>query len=376
MARPTTAKHLCALHFSVDAVAAVAFFLPAAAVRKLQPGAVAALSYAYELLTSGASSPEWTDAAVAVNLIHTSSTIGTRGGLAFVNIDATVRSGEPRGALAAEPVDAIHANAPIVTRVRVAVVYVLLACGAFPALLADAGEGVPASHAGPSVQARAGGARVVLGHVASVSGPAWWTRTAESVPMVVAGASIVAGCSVTLTLTRMTGLALPAVGALAVEVVHQVHAAAAIFTRVVSTLIHVEVAQSPLPAVRTHTLERVDAVDARAAILTRVTHAVIDILMTVDAAEALVADTAEVPGGVAHAAPARPAHVGRNVPHQGGVVGCHGNGTAVDHLTGGSLAVVLHSGAGLALVAFGTGAVEVLSHTVARGGVLTGAGIT
>ena len=45
-------------------------------------------------------------------------------------------------------------------------------------------------------------------------------------------------------------------------------------------------------------------------------------------------------------------------------------------LTGGGLAVVLHSGAGLALVAFGTGTVEVLSHTVARGFVLTGAGVT
>lgn len=151
MAWTTTTKHLCAVHFSVDAVAAVAFFLPAAAMRKLQPGIVAALSYAYELLTSGASSPKWTDAAVAVDLIHTGSTVGARRGLAFVNVDSTIRPSKPWGALTAEPVNAIHTYAPIVTWVRVAVVYILLACGAFPALLADAGEGVPASHAGPSV---------------------------------------------------------------------------------------------------------------------------------------------------------------------------------------------------------------------------------
>lgn len=35
--------------------------------------------------------------------------------------------------------------------------------GAFPALLADAGEGVSASHAGSTVRTRAGGTRAVLG---------------------------------------------------------------------------------------------------------------------------------------------------------------------------------------------------------------------
>lgn len=147
----TTTEHLCAVHFSVDAVAAVAFFLPAAAVRKLQPGVVAGLSYAYELLTPGASSPKWTDAAVAIDLVHTSRTVGARGGLAFINVNSTIRSGKPRGALAAEPVDAVHAYAAVVARVRIAVVHVLFTCGAFPAFFADAGEGVPASHAGPSV---------------------------------------------------------------------------------------------------------------------------------------------------------------------------------------------------------------------------------
>lgn len=151
MAWTTTTKHLCAVHFSVDAVAAVAFFLPAAAVRKLQSSVVAGLSYAYELLTSGPSSPKWTDAAVAIDLIHTSSTIGARGGLAFINVDSTIRPCKPRGTLAAKPVYTVHTYATIVTWVRIAVIYILFTCGAFPALLADAGEGVPTSHAGPSV---------------------------------------------------------------------------------------------------------------------------------------------------------------------------------------------------------------------------------
>lgn len=127
--------------------------------------------------------------------------------------------------------------------------------------------------------------------------------------MVIAGASVVARSCVALTLAGMTGLALPAVGTLAVEVVHQVHAAAAIFTGVVSALIHVEVAQTSLPTVRTDALEGVDAVDARAAILARVSHTVIDVLMTVDPTEALVTDAGEVSGGMADAAPTRSAHV-------------------------------------------------------------------
>lgn len=64
------------------------------------------------------------------------------------------------------------------------------------------------------------------------------------------------------------------------------------------------------------------------------------------------------------------------MPHHGRVVGRHSNGAAVNHLTWGGLAVLLQSGACLALVAFGTGTVEVLSHTVAHGCILTRVGIT
>lgn len=52
--------------------------------------------------------------------------------------------------------------------------------------------------------------------------------------------------------------------------------------------------------------------------------------MAVDAAEPRVAGAAEVPGGLAEAAPPRAAHVGRDVPHAGRVVGRHGDRAAVN----------------------------------------------
>lgn len=64
------------------------------------------------------------------------------------------------------------------------------------------------------------------------------------------------------------------------------------------------------------------------------------------------------------------------MPYSGGVIGCHSNGATVNHLTRGSLAVLLKLFTGLPLIAFGTSTVEVLTHAVARGLVLTGVGIT
>lgn len=62
--------------------------------------------------------------------------------------------------------------------------------------------------------------------------------------------------------------------------------------------------------------------------------------------------------------------------HHGRVIGCYGNCAAVNHLTGGGLTVFLEPFAGFPLVAFRTGAVEVLAHAVARGRVLTGVWMT
>lgn len=39
----------------------------------------------------------------------------------------------------------------------------MVTCGAFPALFADAGEGVPTSHTGPTIGTRTGGAGIVFG---------------------------------------------------------------------------------------------------------------------------------------------------------------------------------------------------------------------
>lgn len=259
---------------------------------------------------------------------------------------------------------------------RVAVVCILATGGAFPPFFADAGEGVSSSHTGSTVGTRTGGACVVLGCITRVSPPAWRAGTAEGIPMVVAGAPITAGGCVTLALTGMAGLALPVVGTLAVEVVHQVHAAPAVLTGVVSALVDIEVAELPLPAVGTETLEGVHAVNAGPSIFTGVTDAVIDVLMTVDAAEALVTDAGEVSRWLADATSSRTADVGGDVPHAGRVIGRYSNGAAVNHLTRGGLTVLLELFAGLPLVAFGTGAVEVLAHAVARGLVLTGVGIT
>lgn len=198
---------------------------------------------------------------------------------------------------------------------RVAVVYILATGGAFPALLADAGEGVSSSHTGPTVGTRTGGACAVLGCVACVTSPTGRAGAAEGIPVVVAGASVTAGGRVTLVLAGMAGLALPVVGTLAVEVVHQVDAAAAVLARVVSALIDVEVAESTLPAVRTEALEGVHAVDAGPSISTGDIDAVVNIFMTVDATESWVTRAGEVARRLADAASSWTADIGRDVPH-------------------------------------------------------------
>lgn len=198
---------------------------------------------------------------------------------------------------------------------RVAVVYILATGGAFPALFADAGEGVSSSHAGPSVGARTGGACAVLGCVASVSSPTRRAGTAEGISVVVAGASVTAGGCVTLALAGMAGLALPVVGTLAVEVVHQVDAASAILTRVVSALIDIEVAESPLPAVRTEALEGVNPVNAGPSVSTGVVDAVVNIFVTVDATETRITHAGEVARWLVDAASTWTTNIGGDVPH-------------------------------------------------------------
>lgn len=304
-----TTQHLGTVHFAVGAVAAVTLLLPAAAVGKLQPSVVTALPNTNELLASDSRSAERTDTAEAVDLVHAGGAVGTGRRLAFIYVDSAVWSGKARCTLAPKPVDSVHTDTAIVAWMRVAVVDILTTRRAFPALFADAGEGVSSSHTRSPVGTRAGGACAVLGCVACVSFPPRWASAAEGVSVVVAGASITAGRSITLALTGMTGLALPVVGALAVEVVHQIDAASAVLTRVVSALVDVEVAEPTLPAVRTEALERVHSVNAGASIFTGVADAVINIFMAVDAAEACVAHAGEVSCRLADAASSWTAHV-------------------------------------------------------------------
>lgn len=259
---------------------------------------------------------------------------------------------------------------------RVAVVYILATGGALPAFLADAGEGVSSADTGSSIGTRTGSACAVLGCVACVSSPTRWAGTAEGVPVVVAGASITAGGCVTLTLAGMAGLALPAVGTLAVEVVHQVDAVSTILTRVVSALIDIEVAESTLPAVRTEALKRVHSINAGPSVSAGVVGAVVNVLMTVDACETWITHAGEVASWLADAASSWTADVGGDVPHSGRVVGRYSHSAAVNDLTRGGLAVLLEPFTHLPLVAFRTRAVEVLVHAVALGPILTRVRIT
>lgn len=194
--------------------------------------------------------------------------------------------------------------------------------------------------------------------------------------MVVAGASIAAGGCVTLALAGMAGLALPAVGTLAVEVVHQVDAASAVLTRVVPALVDIEVTESTLPAVRTEALKRVHSIDAGASVSAGVAGAVVNVLMTVDSGETWITHAGEVASWLADASSSWTTDVGGDVPHASRVVGRYSNSAAVDDLTRGGLAVLLDLFTLLSLVAFRTSAVEVLVHAVALGSILTRVWIT
>lgn len=103
---------------------------------------------------------------------------------------------------------------------RVAVIYILATGGTFPALFADAGEGVSSPYTGATIGTRTGGTCALLGCVARISTPRRWACTVEGISMVIACSSITAGGCITLAFAGMAGLALPVVGTLADEVVH------------------------------------------------------------------------------------------------------------------------------------------------------------
>lgn len=75
-ARPPATHHLGALHFAVDTLASVAFFLPAAAMRKLKSSIVTRLPNANKLLALRSGATKWADTSEAIDLIHTGGTVG------------------------------------------------------------------------------------------------------------------------------------------------------------------------------------------------------------------------------------------------------------------------------------------------------------
>lgn len=84
---------------------------------------------------------------------------------------------------------------------RTAVVGILSTDGPLPAFFADTREGVPVDHTGAPIVARVGQAAAVPGYVARRPFPASRAHALESVPFIIAGATVVACGLVTLAVT-------------------------------------------------------------------------------------------------------------------------------------------------------------------------------
>lgn len=84
---------------------------------------------------------------------------------------------------------------------RTAVIGILSTDGPLPAFFADTREGVAVDHTGAPVMARVGQATTVSGYVAGRPFPASRTHALESIPFVIAGATVVARGLITLAVT-------------------------------------------------------------------------------------------------------------------------------------------------------------------------------
>lgn len=145
--------------------------------------------------------PWGADTAVTIDLIHTGRPEGTRGRLALVDVYSAVGPSEAGGAFTAVPVLTIHACATVITGMRTAVIGVLCADGPLPAFLADTREGLAIDHAGAPIVAGAGQATAVPGYVAGRAFPASRAHALESVPFIIAGATVIACGLITLAVT-------------------------------------------------------------------------------------------------------------------------------------------------------------------------------
>lgn len=84
---------------------------------------------------------------------------------------------------------------------RTAVVGILSTDRPLPAFFADTREGLAIDHTGAPIMAGTGQAATVSGYVAGCSFPASRTHALESIPFIIAGATIVACGLITLAVT-------------------------------------------------------------------------------------------------------------------------------------------------------------------------------
>lgn len=260
---------------------------------------------------------------------------------------------------------------------RAAVIGILSADGPLPAFFADTREGLAVDHTGAPVVAGARQAATISGYVTGRSFPASGTHALESIPFIIAGATIVARGLVTLAVAGVAGLSFPPVFTVTVEVVDQVATGAPVVAGVLAAVVNVGFTVGPLPAVTADALVGVDTVDAGASVFAGVALTVVNIFMAVRPGETFVTVTREFSSRLTLALPMGTTDVGGNIPHPfRRVVGGHGHRAAVNHFTGGRAAVVFKVGAVLAFVVLGTLAEIVAGTVVALGTVLAGVGLT
>lgn len=175
----------------------------------------------------------------------------------------------------------------------------------------------------------------------------------------------------------MTGLSLPAVFTLAVKVIDQIPTHSSVPTGVHAAVVNVGLTVGSLPSISTDALVSVDFINASTTIAAGTTFTVIDVLMAVRSCESLLTLAAEMPTGVASAAPVRTTHTrGEEARAAWSAVRRHGNRATVNHLTWCDEAVVFELGAVFAFVIFWTFTVVIRGQTKTLRSVLTRAALT
>lgn len=338
-ARLRTTPHPGTHHLPIKTLTGVAVLIPLSSFRGQTT--VHRARPLCHFLTAWSSSVLGTQAAIAIDLINTAGTKDTGRRLALVDIDPAVWPSEAWSTFTSIPVITIYTGPTVITWVWVAVVGILFTGVSLPALLADAGEGVPAGHTGSPVLTGVRKTAAILSYITGSPLPSRGTLALEGVSLIMTCPSIVTGNLVTLALTGVAGLPLPAVHTLTEEISHQVSTCSSIMAWTSAAVIYIGLTVVPLPAVSTDTLVYTDFIYTGSSVTTRVALTIINILVTVCASEALLTVTAELSSSLAPTASVRPTHVGGDVPLPSrGTVGSHGNRAAVNHFARAGVTVV------------------------------------